>query len=157
MWRGNTQKLEAKIKETGKSDLDALNKPTRKKKKAKEERKKERDEKRDTKFGGNKTGQPGNATNRNNNGAQHPGGGPGAHANKPAGSTDEKKKRNRIKKDRVDINNTPGTNARPSTPRPNNTNQPAHRDERRSRLKNPVHADIHEADVHTKINETRPR
>ncbi len=157
LFRLNTPKFESKIKVTGKIDLAALNQSTRPKKKSKEERKKERDEKRDTKFGGNKPGQPGNAPNRNNNGAQHPGGGPGAHANKPAGSTDEKKKRNRIKKDRVDINNTPGTNARPSTPRPNNNNQHAHRDDRRSRLKKPVKAEISEEDVQKQIKETLAR
>ena len=59
----------------------------------------------------------------------------------------QKKKRNRIKKDRVDVNNTPGTNARPS--RPN--------DDRKPRLRKPVKAEISEEDVQKQVKETLAR
>ena len=139
LFRLNTPKFESKIKVTGKIDLAALNQSTRPKKKSKEERKKERDEKRDPKFVA-KPGTPGSAVNKDNNanGASH------AKSNDDA----EKKKRKRIKKDRVDINNTPGTNARPA----------AHRnDDRKPRLKKPVKAEVSEEDVQKQIKETLAR
>ncbi len=148
LFRLNTPKLESKIKVTGKIDLAALNQSTRPKKKSKEERKKERDEKRDNKFGNNnnnnnKSGSQGTAANKDNN--QHGGGASHAKANDDA---DAKKKRKRIKKDRVDINNTPGTNARPA----------AHRnDDRKPRLKKPVKAEVSEEDVQKQIKETLAR
>ncbi len=66
----------------GKIDLDALNQKTRPNKKSKEERRKERDEKH-------------SANKPNNN---------GANANKGQANSDEKKKRTRIQKEKVDIN-----------------------------------------------------
>ena len=145
LFRLNTPKFESKIKVTGKIDLNALNQSTRPKKKTKEERKKEREDKRE-KFVGNKPGQqsgngafnkrPKDATAR-----------PGAPAKPGEGGTDAKKKRNRIKKDRVDVNNTPGTNARPS--RPN--------DDRKPRLRKPVKAEISEEDVQKQVKETLAR
>lgn len=146
-FRINTPKIESNIKVTGKIDLSAINQSTRPKKKTKEERKKERDEKRE-KFNTNKPTQAGN----------QPFKGPkdGAKTGTPVKSSsgneevdkDGKKKRKRIKKDRVDINNTPGTNfARP------------HREDRgkNNRLRKPVKAEISEVDVQKQIKETLAR
>ena len=101
LFRLNSVKLESKIKVTGKIDLDALNQSTRPKKKTKEEKRKERDEKQ--KFNNNR---PGN--NSNGPGAPHKSPNsptlikPNAPA-KPGEEGDAKKKRKRIKKDRVGI------------------------------------------------------
>ena len=145
LFRLNTPKFESKIKVTGKIDLNALNQSTRPKKKTKEERKKEREDKRE-KFAGNKAGQQ-SGNGLFNKGPKDGTARPGAPVNPGEGGTDAKKKRNRIKKDRVDVNNTPGTNARPS--RPN--------DDRKPRLRKPVKAEISEEDVQKQVKETLAR
>ena len=145
LFRLNTPKFESKIKVTGKIDLNALNQSTRPKKKTKEERKKEREDKRE-KFAGNKAGQQ-SGNGLFNKGPKDGTARPGAPVKPGEGGTDAKKKRNRIKKDRVDVNNTPGTNARPS--RPN--------DARKPRLRKPVKAEISEEDVQKQVKETLAR
>ena len=145
LFRLNTPKFESKIKVTGKIDLNALNQATRPKKKTKEERKKEREDKRE-KFAGNKAGQQ-SGNGLFNKGPKDGTARPGAPVKPGEGGTDAKKKRNRIKKDRVDVNNTPGTNARPS--RPN--------DDRKPRLRKPVKAEISEEDVQKQVKETLAR
>ena len=145
LFRLNTPKFESKIKVTGKIDLNALNQSTRPKKKTKEERKKEREDKRE-KFAGNKAGQQ-SGNGLFNKGPKDGTARPGAPVKPGEGGTDAKKKRNRIKKDRVDVNNTPGTNARPS--RPN--------DDRKPRLRKPVKAEISEEDVQKLVKETLAR
>ena len=145
LFRLNTPKFESKIKVTGKIDLNALNQSTRPKKKTKEERKKEREDKRE-KFAGNKAGQQ-SGNGLFNKGPKDGTARPGAPVKPGEGGTDAKKKRNRIKKDRVDVNNTPGTNARPS--RPN--------DDRKPRLCKPVKAEISEEDVQKQVKETLAR
>ena len=147
LFRLNTPKFESKIKVTGKIDLNALNQSTRPKKKTKEERKKERDDKRE-RFAGNKPGQSGNGPF--NKGPKDANARPGAPVKPGEGNQDAKKKRNRIKKDRVDVNNTPGTNARPT--RPNHSN-----DDRKPRLRKPVKAEISEEDVQKQVKETLAR
>ena len=146
LFRLNTPKFESKIKVTGKIDLTALNQSTRPKKKTKEERKKEREDKRE-KFATAKQGQNGNGSfnkgvkdvtvKSNNTPAKTVG----------EGNPEGKKKRNRIKKDRVDVNNTPGTNVRPSR---------SHED-RKARLRKPVKAEISEEDVQRQVKETLAR
>ena len=145
LFRLNTPKFESKIKVTGKIDLNALNQSTRPKKKTKEERKKEREDKRE-KFAANKAGQQ-SGNGLFNKGPKDGTARPGAPVKPGEGGTDAKKKRNRIKKDRVDVNNTPGTNARPS--RPN--------DDRKPRLRKPVKAEISEEDVQKQVKETLAR
>ena len=145
LFRLNTPKFESKIKVTGKIDLNALNQSTRPKKKTKEERKKEREDKRE-KFAGNKAGQQ-SGNGLINKGPKDGTARPGAPVKPGEGGTDAKKKRNRIKKDRVDVNNTPGTNARPS--RPN--------DDRKPRLRKPVKVEISEEDVQKQVKETLAR
>lgn len=145
LFRLNTPKFESKIKVTGKIDLNALNQSTRPKKKTKEERKKEREDKRE-KFAGSKPGQQ-SGNGSFNKGSKDGTVRSGASAKPGEGGTDAKKKRNRIKKDRVDVNNTPGTNTRPS--RSN--------DDRKPRLRKPVKAEISEEDVQKQVKETLAR
>lgn len=142
VFRLNTPKFESKIKVTGKIDLNALNQSTRPKKKTKEEKKKERDEKQ--RFSGNRPGP--NAPHRGpKDVVPKPAPNPNAPA-KPGEEGDAKKKRKRIKKDRVDVNNTPGTNfSRPP------------REDRKPRLKKPVKAEVSEVDVQKQIKETLAR
>ena len=152
LFRLNTTRLESKIKVTGKIDLDALNQSTRPKKKTKEEKRKERDEKQ--RFGGNKANVPAKGGN-----AQAAGKPVQNATGKPAEEGgDAKKKRKRIKKDRVDINNTPGTNY-PRNPREDRQGREErnNRDDRRSRLKKPVKAEVSEEDVQKQIKETLAR
>ena len=150
LFRLSSVKLESKIKVTGKIDLDALNQSTRPKKKTKEEKRKERDEKQ--KFNNNR---PGN----NSNGPGAPNKSPNSPTlikpnapTKPGEEGDAKKKRKRIKKDRVDVNNTPGTNY----PRPNHRDDRPNND-RKPRLKKPVKAEVSEEDVQKQIKETLAR
>jgi len=137
LFRLNTPKIQSHIKVTGKIDLTALNQSTRPKKKSKEEKRKERDDK--NKPGQKPVGQ--NGPFKPKDGQAKPG--------TPSTATadgDAKKKRKRIKKDRVDINTTPGTNfSRPS------------RDNNKPRLKKPVKAEVSEEDVQKQIKETLAR
>ena len=154
VFRLNTTRLESKIKVTGKIDLDALNQSTRPKKKSREEKRKERDEKQ--RFG-NKGG-------NNAQGGAHKGGNNAQGGNKPAQNAqpgeegaDAKKKRKRIKKDRVDINNTPGTNYPRNARDERGNNNDRGRDDRKSRLKKPVKAEVSDEDVQKQIKETLAR
>ena len=143
LFRLSTPKFESKIKVTGKIDLNALNQSTRPKKKTKEEKRKERDEKMRS---GNNRPNSGNNPNASHKGGKDAAGKPNAAAKTGEGGGDAKKKRNRIKKDRVDVNNTPGTNyQRPS------------REDRKSRLKKPVKTEVSEEDVQKQIKETLAR
>ncbi len=141
LFRLHPGRLESNIKVTGKIDLDALNQSTRPKKKTREERKKERDEKQRIPRSGLPVFK---ATPKDVHPQQKP------VAPKPqAEDGDAKKKRKRIKKDRVDVNNTPGTNVRPEKHRD--------REERKARLKKPLKAEVSEEDVQKQIKETLAR
>ena len=126
-----------------------MNQSTRPKKKTKEERKKEREDKRE-KFAGNKPGQQ-SGNGPFNKGPKDGTARPGAPVKPGEGGADAKKKRNRIKKGRVDVNNTPGTNY----PRPNRDDRP--NNDRKPRLKKPVKAEVSEEDVQKQIKETLAR
>ena len=143
VFRLNTTRLESKIKVTGKIDLDALNQSTRPKKKSREEKRKERDEKQ--RFG-----------NKGGNNAQG-GNKPAQNAQPGEESADAKRKRKRIKKDRVDINNTPGTNYPRNSRDERGGNNDRGRDDRKSRLKKPVKAEVSDEDVQKQIKETLAR
>ena len=143
VFRLNTTRLESKIKVTGKIDLDALNQSTRPKKKSREEKRKERDEKQ--RFG-NKSGNNAQGGNK-----------PAQNAQPGEESADAKRKRKRIKKDRVDINNTPGTNYPRNSRDERGNNNDRGRDDRKSRLKKPVKAEVSDEDVQKQIKETLAR
>ena len=140
LFRLNSAKIESKIKVTGKIDLDALNQSTRPKKKTKEEKKKERDEK--LKNGAGKF-----SSNPSFKGNKDMG------ANKTAAVGEEgegKKKRKRIKKDRIDVNSVGNM--------PNaNFSRPNHTDDRKQRVKKPVKTEVSEEDVQKQIKETLAR
>ncbi|MDH6356890.1 translation initiation factor IF-2 [Parabacteroides sp. PF5-9] len=143
-FRLKTPKFESHIKVTGKIDLTSINQSTRPKKKTKEEKRKERDEK--NKQTGSKPAGQGGPFKSHPAGKQD-----GQSSTTPAagGDGDAKKKRKRIKKDRIDINNTPGTNIqRPAANRDDN---------RKSRLKKPVKAEVSDEDVQKQIKETLAR
>ena len=140
LFRLSSAKIESKIKVTGKIDLDALNQSTRPKKKTKEEKKKERDEK--LKNGAGKF-----SSNPSFKGNKDMG------ANKTAAVGEEgegKKKRKRIKKDRIDVNSVGNM--------PNaNFSRPNHTDDRKQRVKKPVKTEVSEEDVQKQIKETLAR
>ncbi|MDR3261629.1 MAG: translation initiation factor IF-2 [Tannerella sp.] len=137
VFRLKQPKLEA-VKVTGKIDLSAINQSTRPKKKQKSERKKEREERRRA------------ATAPVVKTQSAAGSTATATAPKPFSTEDAaKKKRKRIKKDRVDINATPGSNFRPN--RNNNDRKP------QQRLRKPVKAEVSEVDVQKQIKETLAR
>ena len=149
LFRLDSSRLETKIKVTGKIDLDSLNQSTRPKKKTKEEKRKERDEKQ--KFAANKPG-GGASSSFKNQGASNNAAKPGVGAKPGEEGGDTKKKRKRIKKDRVDVNNTPGMNY----PRSNRDDRD--RGDRKSpRLKKPVKTEVSEEDVQKQIKETLAR
>jgi translation initiation factor IF-2 len=155
VFRLNPTKFESNIKVTGKIDLSAINQSTRPKKKTKEERKKERDERRP--FQGGKPGVNGQQ------GGKPQFSKPGEQANKAAGAqtsgddAEGKKKRKRIKKDRVDINSVSGTNQRPNNGGQRSENKhPKNNDDRR-RLKKPVKTEVSDEDVQKQIKETLAR
>ncbi|MDR2233063.1 MAG: translation initiation factor IF-2 [Tannerella sp.] len=134
VFRLKRPELETGLKVTGKIDLDSLNQSTRPKKKSKEERKKERDDKR-------KHVTPQKPQSTETVAPKQP------QTTNATGGEVAKKKRRRIKKDRVDINTTQGTNVRP-----------VRADERKPlRLKKPVKAEVNEEDVQKQVKETLAR
>ncbi len=143
-FRINTPKIEPNIKVTGKIDLSSINQSTRPKKKTKEERRKERDEKREKIVAQKQVQNQQKSTKELTLKPKQ-----GTAPVKAGDDNSEKKKRKRIKKDRIDINNTVGTNARPTT---------HHRDNRKNnRLRKPVKAEVSEEDVQKQIKETLAR
>ena len=136
-FRLNKPQVEPTIKVTGKIDLSAINQATSPRKKTKEEKKREREERREKFMVHRKSQTP------------HPQ--VAKSLVKPAEKSSEdinsnKQKRKRIRKDRVDISNTPGTNVRRDD---NRTKQP--------RTKRPVRVEVNEEDVQKQIKETLAR
>ena len=132
VFRPSKMPTSTNLKVKGKIDLDSINQATGPRKKTKEEKKKERDDRRDKTQMQRKpqipqTDKPverGLASDHSNN----------------------KHKRKRIRKDRVDISNTPGTNVR--------------RDDRvkqQQRPKRPIRTEINEDDVQKQVKETLAR
>ena len=139
-FRLNKHQIESNIKVTGKIDLSAINQATSPRKKTKEEKKREREERRE-KFVGQRKAQPQPAAKP---ATQKPG-----DASSSSDSAN-KQKRKRIRKDRVDINNTPGTNVRRDDNRSNN--KPP-----QQRSKRPVRAEVNVEDVQKQVKETLAR
>ena len=149
LFRLGSSKIESKIKVTGKIDLDALNQSTRPKKKTKEERRKERDEKlrnNNNRFSSNTSFKPSSNFNATKE----------ANANKSATASPEegegKKKRKRIKKDRIDVNNIGNQQG-------NNYSRSNRNDDRdrKQRLKKPIKTEVSDEDVQKQIKETLAR
>ena len=149
LFRLGSSKIESKIKVTGKIDLDALNQSTRPKKKTKEERRKERDEKlrnNNNRFSSNTSFKPSSNFNATKE----------ANANKSTTASPEegegKKKRKRIKKDRIDVNNIGNQQG-------NNYSRSNRNDDRdrKQRLKKPIKTEVSDEDVQKQIKETLAR
>ncbi len=162
LFRLSTPKFESNIKVTGKIDLEAINQSTRPKKKTKDERRKERDEK--------QGGRPGQPNFKSGNNDQKP----GNNAPRTGAESDEegKRKRKRIKKDRVNVENVANqdnrtnNNNKPNGGRGDRDNNNRNRDnrnrddkggDRKARLKKPVKAEVSEEDVQKQIKETLAR
>jgi translation initiation factor IF-2 len=139
-FRLNKPQIESNIKVTGKIDLSAINQATSPRKKTKEEKKREREERREKFIIQRKSQSPAVAK-------------PVAKpADNNTADNSAKQKRKRIRKERVDINTTPGTNVR--------------RDDNRTggggggkpqRSKRPVRVEVNEEDVQKQVKETLAR
>jgi len=122
--------LESKIRVTGKIDLDSLNQATSPRKKTKEEKKREREERREKFLEQRKM-------------HSKPSGDKSKAGDESLSEKGSKHRRKRIRKDRVDISTTPGTNVR--------------RDDRSKRIKRPVRVEVNEEDVQKQVKETLAR
>ena len=137
-FRLNKPQIESNIKVTGKIDLSAINQATSPRKKTKEEKKREREERREKFISQRKSQAPAAAK-------------PVAKATEnSAGENSAKQKRKRIRKERVDINTTPGTNVRRDDNRVGAGSKP-------QRAKRPVRAEVNEEDVQKQVKETLAR
>ena len=130
VFRPTKTQLSSNFKVKGKIDLDAINQATSPRKKSKEEKRKERDERREKTMMQRKpqSTQPDKTTDR-------------------SASSDHfnKQKRKRIRKDRVDITTTPGTNVRQEDR------------VKQQRPKRPIRVEINEEDVQKQVKETLAR
>ncbi|MDR3251670.1 MAG: translation initiation factor IF-2 [Tannerella sp.] len=141
IFRPSKPLLEPKIKVTGKIDLDAINQATSPRKKTKEEKKREHDERREKQLVQRKT------LNR-----PAP---PKVADDKTAVSNAlilNKHKRKRIRKDRVDISTTPGTNFR----RDDKDNKDKDK-VKLQRPKRPIRVEVNNEDVQKQVKETLAR
>ena len=130
-FRLNKPHMETGLKVKGKIDLDSLNQATSPRKKSKEEKRRERDERREKTLTQRKTQstQPNKTSDKSTSGDH----------------ISNRQKRKRIRKDRVDIAATQGTNVR--------------RDDRlkQQRPKRPVRVEVNEEDVQKQVKETLAR
>jgi len=149
-FRLNKPKFESNIKVVTKIDLGALNQTTRPKKKSKEEKRKERESK--------DKQQRVDVKKPASTGAQ------GLAKPIPAGqvaanAADAKKKRDRIKREKVDIEKTGAqtatSGARPE--RPTQNQGPAGATNKTPKFKRPIKAEVNDEDVQKQIKETLAR
>ena len=151
-FRLNKHHIESTIKVTGKIDLSSINQATSPRKKTKEEKKREREERREKFIAQRKTmyqppsKTPATKTPATKTPVAKPTPAKPQQQDTSSSSDANKQKRKRIKKERVDINNTPGTNVR--------------RDDHRGkpqRSKRPVRVEVNEEDVQKQVKETLAR
>ena len=130
-FRLNKTQIEPNLKVKGKIDLGAINQATSPRKKSKEEKRRERGDRRDKSVTQRKPQSQSSDRMTDRSMA-------GDH-------THSRQKRKRIRKDRVDISSTPGTNVR--------------RDDRikQQRPKRPVRVEVNEEDVQKQVKETLAR
>lgn len=127
-FRVSKTQIESKIKVTGKIDLSAINQATSPRRKTKEEKKQEREERRQKQAEQRKSQTANTKTNTDKSNTEN----------------EARQKRKRIKKDRVDVQNTPGTNFRRDT-------------HVKKRAKKPIRAEVNEEDVQKQVKETLAR
>lgn len=144
--------IQTKINVVGHVDLDALNQSTRPRKKSKEEKKKEREEKDRQRQEQRK--QMKDAIIKEIRGTDDK-----AQENASEDGALKKKRRNRINKERVDINNISGGNATPTRPERNARNTSAQGGKSgKERFKKPiVKPEVSDEDVAKQIKETLAR
>jgi translation initiation factor IF-2 len=146
-FRLNKPHIESTIKVTGKIDLSAINQATSPRKKTKEEKRKAREERREKMIVGRREKSVQTTKPTTKSIVKSPVKSPAKSTGKAPGSALSdagKQKRKRIRKDRVDIQNTPGTNFR--------------RDDRsKPRTKRPLRAEVNEEDVQKQVKETLAR
>ena len=130
-FRLNKTQIESNIKVTGKIDLGDINQATSPRKKSREEKRRERVDRRDKPVTQRKT-----QSQQSERKPDH---------SLSGDHLQNKQKRKRIRKDRVDISSTPGTNVR--------------RDDRikQQRPKRPVRVEVNEEDVQKQVKETLAR
>ncbi|MDR0699360.1 MAG: translation initiation factor IF-2 [Tannerella sp.] len=128
--------IEPHIKVTGKIDLSTINQATSPRKKTKEEKKRERDARRSRFMEQRKTHSHPPQLNKAGVAAS-------PKPSENAVNAGNKHKRKRIRKERVDINATPGTNTR--------------KDDKKQRIKRPIRVEVNEEDVQKQIKETLAR
>ncbi len=145
-FRLNKPQIESNIKVTGRIDLSAINQATSPRKKTKEEKKREREERREKIVGQRKPQPQTQSQSQSSSPAEKTTGGTSADSNK--------QKRKRIRKDRVDVNNTPGTNFRRED---RSKQQPSQQRPSQQRPKRPVRAEVNEEDVQKQVKETLAR
>ena len=168
LFRLNTPKFESKIKVTGKIDLNALNQSTRPKKKSKEEKRKEREEK-------DKQRQEQRKLMKDAIIKEIRKGDDKISKNLVNDDAAKKKKRNRINKERVDINAAGTTNVggasnnnqrndnanrpnRNNNSKPNSNNNQGGGKFNKDRFKKPVvKAEVSDEDVAKQVKETLAR
>ena len=160
VFRLNKNPLSPTINVIGTIDLNAINQQTRPKKKSKEEKKKEREAK---DFKGRDGQQPKRAHQPNAGQAQAPNTEERPAGNRPkltkageggAANDADKKKRNRINKQKVDVS-AGGNQQQGNRPHGNNNNN---QDRRKQPLKKPmVKAEVSDEDVQKQIKETLAR
>ncbi len=157
-------KFENKINVVGKIDLDTINQQTRPKKKTKEERKKERDSKEREKIALRKP-----AIQPVKEGEKKPFAprielNPAKTPLNTVESNDQKKKRKRINKERVDIEKSVSilTNTQPRPANTSNTSNTSNNsgnavDKNKNRFKRPVKVEINDGDVQKQVKDTLAR
>lgn len=160
LYKIGVAKFENKINVVGRIDLDTINQQTRPKKKTKEERKKERDTKEKDRIAQRKPviqpikeGEKKVFTPKTEISTVRP----------PLGSPesiDQKKKRKRINKERVDIEKSvsilTNTQPRPATT-PNTASSSNNAAHKNNRFKKPVKVEVNEGDVQKQIKDTLAR
>ena len=158
-FRLNKHQIESNIKVTGKIDLSAINQATSPRKKTKEEKKREREERREKFIAQRKphTHPHSHSSAPSKPNAPKPSppssSSPSSPSNTSSSSSDSnKQKRKRIRKDRVDISNTPGTNTR----RDDHRGKPQQQ-QQQQRAKRPVRVEVNEEDVQKQVKETLAR
>jgi translation initiation factor IF-2 len=152
LFRLNKPHIEPNIKVTGKIDLSAINQATSPRKKTKEEKRREREERRERLMEQRKAYAASQANKSGEAGIAKPVKliktiKPVKPAEGTAADAGNRQKRKRIRKDRVDINNTPGTNIRRDD---RGGNKPL-------RPKRPVRVEVNEEDVQKQVKETLAR
>jgi translation initiation factor IF-2 len=156
LFRLNKTPLGSNIKVTGKIDLSTINQATSPRKKTKEEKKREREERRGKLIEQRKAAHP-QTTRPGETGTGAAKTSDKSSAATSAAEANNKQKRKRIRKDRVDVNATPGTNTRLDDHRRGSGGGGGRAAYKPPRPKRPVRVAVKEEDVQKQVKETLAR